>query len=247
MLAWINFLTHLLNHWFAAPVDALLGKLGIHPAHPSHPINNTLTLELIVFAGLVLFFLLARLRLSVEKPPAVQHLAEMIHEFVNGQAEQVMGHGYERHLPILTCLLVFILLCNCFGLLPGIETPTANPSVPLGLALFTFAYYNWNGIRAQGPIGYIKHFMGPVWWIAPLMFPIEIISHLARIMSLTVRLYANMFASDLLTVVFFSLIPPAIPIVFLGLHFGVALIQSYIFMLLTTIYLAEATAHPEHA
>ena len=246
MLAWINFLTHLLNLWFAAPLDALLGKLGIHPANPSSPIGNTLTLELIVFALITLFFLLVRLRLSVEKPGNAQHLAEMVHEFVAGQAEQVMGHGFERFLPVLTCLGVFILLCNCFGLFPGVDTPTANPSVPLGLALFTFAYYNWNGIRAQGPIGYIKHFMGPVWWIAPLMFPIEIISHLARIMSLTVRLYANMFASDLLTVVFFSLVPPAIPIIFLALHFGVALIQAYIFMLLTTIYLAEATAHPEH-
>ncbi len=246
MLAWINFLTHLLNHWFAAPLDALLGKLGIHPAYPKYPINNTLTLELIVFTGLVLFFVVVRTRLSVEKPGNAQHLAEMVHEFVNGQAEQVIGHGYERFLPVLTCLLLFILLCNCFGLFPGIDTPTANPSVPLGLALFSFAYYNWNGVRAQGPIGYIRHFMGPVWWIAPLMFPIEIISHLARIMSLTVRLYANMFASDLLTTVFFSLVPPAIPVLFLGLHFGVALIQSYIFMLLTTIYLAEATAHPEH-
>jgi F-type H+-transporting ATPase subunit a len=246
MLAWINFLTHLLNQWFASPVDALLGKLGIHPASPTHPINNTLTLELIVFAGLVVFFILVRLRLSVEKPGPAQQLAEMTHEFVNSQAEQVMGHGYERFLPVLTCLGVFILLCNCFGLFPGVDTPTANPSVPLALALFTFAYYNWYGIRTQGPIGYIKHFMGPVWWIAPLMFPIEIISHLARIMSLTVRLYANMFASDLLTVVFFSLVPPAIPIIFLALHFGVALIQAYIFMLLTTIYLAEATAHPEH-
>ncbi len=247
MLSWINFITHLLNHWFGAPLTALLERLGIQSAHPAHPINNTLTLELIVFFGLILFFLLVRSRLSVEKPGPAQHLAEMTHEFVNNQAEQVMGHGHDPHLPVLTCLLVFILLCNCFGLLPGIDTPTANPSVPLGLALFTFAYYNWNGIRAQGPIGYIKHFMGPVWWIAPLMFPIEIISHLARIMSLTVRLYANMFASDLLTVVFFSLIPPAIPIIFLGLHFGVALIQAYIFMLLTTIYLAEATAHQEHA
>ncbi len=247
MLAWINFLTRLLNHWFATPLDAVLGALGIHPAHPAHPINNSLTLELIVFTGLILFFFLVRSGLSVETPGPAQHLAEMTHEFVNNQAEQVMGHGHDPHLPVLTCLLLFILLCNCIGLFPGIETPTANPSVPLGLALFTFAYYNWNGIRAQGPIGYIKHFMGPVWWIAPLMFPIEIISHLARIMSLTVRLYANMFASDLLTVVFFSLIPAAVPIIFLGLHFGVALIQSYIFMLLTTIYLAEATAHPEHA
>jgi F-type H+-transporting ATPase subunit a len=247
MLSWINFLTHLLNHWFGAPLTALLERLGIHPAHPNHPINNTLTHQLIVFTGLILFFILVRSRLSIEKPGPAQHLAEMTHEFVNNQAEQVMGQGHDPHLPVLTCLLVFILLCNCIGLFPGVDTPTANPSVPLGLALFTFAYYNWNGIRAQGPIGYIKHFMGPVWWIAPLMFPIEIISHLARIMSLTVRLYANMFASDLLTVVFFSLIPPAIPIIFLGLHFGVALIQAYIFMLLTTIYLAEATAHPEHA
>ncbi len=246
MLAWINFLTRLLNHWFGAAVTALLLKLGIHPSHPTHPINNTLTLELIVFAGLVLFFIAARARLSVEKPGSTQQLAEMVHEFVAGQAEQVMGHGYQRFLPVLTCLLLFILFCNCLGLFPGIDTPTANPSVPLGLALFTFAYYNWFGLRSQGLIGYIKHFMGPVWWIAPLMFPIEIISHLARIMSLTVRLYANMFASDLLTVVFFSLVPPAIPIIFLGLHFGVALIQAYIFMLLTTIYLAEATAHPEH-
>jgi F-type H+-transporting ATPase subunit a len=246
MLAWINFLTHLLNHWFAAPVDALLEKLGIHPAYPSHPINNTLTLELIVFALLVLFFIAVRLRLSVEKPGDAQHLAEMVHEFVAGQAEQVMGPNYTRFLPVLTCLPVFILLLNCFGLFPGVDTPTANPSVPLGLAIFTFVYYNWLGVITQGPINYIKHFMGPVLWLAPLLFPIEIISNLARVMSLTVRLYANMFASDMLTVVFFSLIPPAVPIIFLGLHFGVAIIQSYIFMLLTMIYLAEATAHPEH-
>jgi F-type H+-transporting ATPase subunit a len=87
--------------------------------------------------------------------------------------------------------------------------------------------------------------MGPVWWLAWLMFPIEIISHLARMMSLTIRLYANMFASDLITLIFFSGLPLAIPIVGLGLHTFVALIQAYIFMLLTTIYLAEATAHAE--
>jgi F-type H+-transporting ATPase subunit a len=245
MLAWLNFITRLLNHWFAAPVDALLRTLHIAVAHPTHPINNSFTLELIVFTGMLLFFIIVRSSLSVEKPGGAQHTAEWVHEFVEGQAQQVMGHGYDRHLPVLTCLIIFILLCNCIGLLPGIDTPTANPVVPLGLAIFTFVYYNWNGLRAQGPIGYLKHFMGPVWWLAPLMFPVEIISHIARIMSLTVRLYANMFASDLLTVVFFSLIPPAVPIVFLGLHFGVALIQCYIFMLLTTIYLAEATAHPE--
>ena len=245
MLAWITALNHLLNHWFGAPVDALLEMVGIHPAHPTHPIDSTFTLELIVFGILVLFFLLVRMRLSVEKPGATQHLAELAHEFVSGQAESVMGHGHERFLPVITCLLLFILLCNLFGLFPGIETPTSNVVVPLGLAIFTFLYYNWNGVRAQGPIGYIKHFMGPAWWIAPLMFPIEIISHFARILSLTVRLFANMLASDLITLIFFSMIPFALPIVGLGLHLFVALIQAYIFMLLTTIYLGEATAHAD--
>jgi F-type H+-transporting ATPase subunit a len=245
MLTWIDFVTRLLNHWFGAPLDALLGKLGIQPIHPGHPINNTFTLELIVFTGLVLFFLVVRLRLNVEKPGKAQHLAEMIHEFVTGQADQVMGHGYEQFLPVVTCLLLFILCCNCVGLFPGIDTPTANPVVPLGLALFTFVYYNWNGLRAQGPIGYLKHFMGPVWWLAPLMFPLEIISHLARILSLTVRLFANMVASDMITIIFFSMIPLALPIAGLGLHLFVAVIQAYIFMLLAMIYLGLATEHAE--
>jgi F-type H+-transporting ATPase subunit a len=245
MLAWINFLTHLLNAWFAAPVTALLLRLGIHPVHPSHPIDNTLTLELIVFFALILVFILVRASLSVEKPGDGQHVAEMVHEFVTGQAEQVMGHGYEKFLPVITCLLLFILCCNLFGLLPGVDTPTANPAVPLGLAIFTFIYYNWHGVRAQGPIGYLKHFMGPVWWLAPLMFPIEIISHFARILSLTVRLFANMLASDMITIIFFSMIPVVLPIAGLGLHLFVALIQAYIFMLLTMIYLGLATEHAE--
>ena len=103
----------------------------------------------------------------------------------------------------------------------------------------------FHGLREQGVVGYMKHFAGPVWWIAPLLFPIEIISHCARVMSLTIRLYANMFASDLVTLVFFSLVPLAIPAVFLGLHFFVSLIQAYVFMLLAMIYLSQAVAH-EH-
>jgi F-type H+-transporting ATPase subunit a len=117
--------------------------------------------------------------------------------------------------------------------------------VPLGIAVMTFLYYNLHGFRVQGPVGYVKHFMGPLPWLAPLMVPIEIVSHLARVMSLTIRLYANMFASDLLTLVWFSIIPIAVPAVFLGLHFFVSLIQAFVFMLLTMIYLSMAVAH-EH-
>jgi F-type H+-transporting ATPase subunit a len=117
--------------------------------------------------------------------------------------------------------------------------------VPLGIAICTFIYYHFYGFKEQGFLGYMKHFAGPIWWISWLLFPIEIISHCARVMSLTIRLYANMFASDLVTLVFFSLVPVAIPAVFLGLHAFVSLIQAYVFMLLSMIYLSEAVAH-EH-
>ena len=244
MLSLINALTRLLNLYFAAPLVPFLMKLGIHFRHPEAPLrDNTLTLELIVMLFLLLFFVVARLRLSVEKPGTVQNIAEMINEFVSSQGDAIIGHGYEPHVPFATTVFLFIVLCNFGGLFPGLDTPTANPVVPLGVALLTFIYYNWNGVRAQGPIGYVKHFAGPIWWVAPLLFPIEIISHLARIMSLTIRLYANMFASDLLTLVFFSMVPLGLPVIFLGLHFGVAMIQAYVFMLLTLIYLSQAVAH----
>ena len=161
----------------------------------------------------------------------------MIHEFMGGKADQIIGHGYERFQAFVTCIFLFVILNNLLGLIPGIVTPTAEPVVPLGIAVLTFLYYNYYGLREQGFVGYMKHFAGPVWWIASLLFPIEIISHCARMMSLTIRLYANMFASDLVTLVFFSLVPIAIPALFLGLHAFVSLIQAYVFMLLAMIYL----------
>jgi F-type H+-transporting ATPase subunit a len=105
-------------------------------------------------------------------------------------------------------------------------------------------YYHFHGLRVN-KAAYARQFLGPVWWLIPLMLPIEIISHLARVLSLTVRLYANIFAGDLLTIAFFSLIPVGIPLLFLGLHLGVAFIQAYVFFLLTSIYLSLAVSH-EH-
>lgn len=233
--------TRMLNHLFARPVDGLLSALHLAPAYPQAPITNAFAMELLVFVFLIAYFLLIRSSLSVETPGGVQHLAEMTHEFVAGQSEQIIGHGYERFLGFLTTLLLFILLCNLVGLIPGLESPTSVVAVPLGLALVTWIYYHYHGIRVNGP-AYIKQFLGPVWWLYPLMFPVEIISHFARILSLTVRLYANMFAGDLLTLVFFSIVPIGIPLVFLGLHLGVAVIQAYVFMLLAAIYLSLAVA-----
>jgi F-type H+-transporting ATPase subunit a len=247
MLFLLDALTRLLNRWFAGSVDLVMLHLGIHPAQPHRPITNTITLEIVSFFLLVLFFVAVRLTLSVEKPGTIQLIGEGVYNFVDGQGESIFGHGHDRFMPFAAVILMFVLTNNLFGILPGIVTPTSSPEVPLALALITFVYYNVNGLFANGPIGYIKHFMGPVWWMAPFMFPLEIISHIARILSLTVRLYANMFASDLLTFVFFSLIPIGIPIAFLALHFGVALIQAYVFMLLAMIYLSQAVSHEEDA
>jgi F-type H+-transporting ATPase subunit a len=234
--------TRFLNAHFAAPVDSLLAALHLPARYPSAPITNAFAMELLIFIALLLYFIAVRVSLSVEKPATVQHLAEMVHGFVGEQSESIIGHGYERFVTYLTVLLLFILIGNLMGLVPGLESPTASPVVPLGFALVTFFYYHYHGIRSNG-FGYVKQFLGPVWWLYPLMLPIEIISHFARVLSLTVRLYANMFAGDMVTLAFFSLIPIGVPLVFLGLHFGVAIIQAYVFMILATVYLSLAVAH----
>ena len=238
-------ITRLLNHWFGGIAGYLMQTVGVHPANPAAPINDTFALEVLVACGLIAFFILVRLTLSVDKPNPAQQIAEMIHEFTGSQGEQVIGHGYQRFQAFATCVGLFVLINNLLGLIPRVITPTSQPVVPLGIAVLTFLYYNFHGVRLQGPIGYLKHFAGPLWWLAPLLFPIEIISHFARVMSLTIRLYANMLASDLLTLVAFSMIPLAIPVLPLGLHFVVSLIQAYVFMLLAMIYLSQAVAH-EH-
>ena len=235
-------LTEILNKHFAGPVDRLLAAVHVTPAYAQAPIPNAFAMELLVFVVLVAFFAAIRLSLTVETPGAVQHVAEMTDEFVSDQAESIIGHGYERFVPYLAALFIFILICNLIGLIPGLESPTSSPVVPLGMALVTFIYYHYHGIRAN-KAGYIKQFLGPVWWLAPLMLLIEIISHLARVLSLTVRLFANIYAGDLVTLAFFSLIPLGIPLIFMGLHVFVSLLQAFVFMLLSAIYLSLAVAH----
>jgi F-type H+-transporting ATPase subunit a len=241
-------LVHFLNGLLSGLEVNAFQWIGIQTAEASKTaleLNRSLALELIVFCALIVFFIVVRLTLSVEKPNAMQQIAEMIHEFTGGQADSIIGHGYERFQAFVTCIFLFVILNNLLGVIPGLDTPTANPSVPLAIAMLTFLYYNFHGVRVHGPIGYLKEFAGPIWWIAPLLFVIEIISHLARVMSLTIRLYANMLASDLVSLVFFSLMPMAIPVAFLGLHAAVSVIQAYVFMILSIIYLSMAVAHEE--
>ncbi|MFZ1917611.1 MAG: F0F1 ATP synthase subunit A [Terriglobales bacterium] len=244
--------TAFLNHLFGPTVTALLQALHVHPKHPATPITNSVAMEILVVLLLTILFIAVRMRLSVERPGALQHTMEGINGFIEGLAHEIIGHHSDRFVPYLTALGLFILSCNLIGLVPGLESPTAVPIVPLGCALLTWFYYHVAGLRENG-FGYVKHFIGPQEGmplvvrigLPILIFPIEIFSHLARVLSLTVRLFANMFAGEMVTLVFFSLVPLGLPILFEGLHIGVSFIQTYIFVLLACVYLGEAVAH-EH-
>ncbi|MFZ0517456.1 MAG: F0F1 ATP synthase subunit A [Acidobacteriaceae bacterium] len=239
-----HFLAHIMNHLFAGPVTAMMNWIGHPPLNPAAPITGVFTMEVIAFLILLIFFILVRLTLSVERPSVPQRLAEMVEDFVTNQTEPIIGHKYKVYLPFLAALGLFVLVNNLLGLIPDVETPTSSSVVPLGLALVTFLYYHWQGLK-ENKAKYVKQFVGPVWWLAPLMILIEPISHLARVLSLTVRLFANMFASDLLILISFMLFPIVFPVVFIGLHLGVSLIQAYVFMMLSSIYIGQAIAH-EH-
>lgn len=239
------FFTKILNQLFAGPVTALLHALGIQPAHPARPITNALAMEVLVAALLFIFFVAVRASLSVEKPGTLQHVFEVLHEFIDDQGHEIIGHHYEPYTAFVAAIFIFVLISNLLGLVPGFESPTATPAVPLGLAICAFFYYHWQGLKKQGLLRYAIHFAGPLPMLAPLMVPIEIVSHLARVMSLTIRLYANMFAGDMVTLVFFSLVPAVVPVALLGLHIFVSLLQAYIFALLTLVYLAGAVTQ-EH-
>lgn len=245
--------THILNQFLAGPVTAFLRMLHIEPKHPTAPIPNSFAMELLVFLFLLVIFLLLRSRLSVESPGALQHMFEGIEGFVLGQSHEIIGHHVEPYTAFFAILFIFILICNLIGLIPGFDSPTGVPVVPLGCAICAFIYYHTQGFKHAG-LKYLLHFFGPPMegmplvarvLLAALMLPIELVSHFARLLSLTVRLWANIFAGDLITLVFFSMIPIGVPIIFSGLHIVVAVLQAYVFMLLAIIYVSGAVAE-EH-
>jgi len=245
--------TAILNRLLAGPVTALLGLLHITPKHAEAPINNAFAMELLVAFFLVSLFLLVRSRLSVESPGALQHIFEGTEGFVSSQSREIIGHHNEPYTAFFAILFLFILVCNLIGVIPGFESPTGVAYVPLGCAICSFLYYHTQGFKHAGP-KYLLHFFGPPMegmpliagiFLAALMLPIELVSHLARLLSLTVRLWANIFAGDLVTLVFFSMIPIGIPVIFVSLHIAVAFLQAYVFMLLSIIYVSGAVAE-EH-
>jgi F-type H+-transporting ATPase subunit a len=231
----------------------MLGLLHITPKHPQAPITNSFAMELLVALLLIAVFLLLRSRLSVDSPGALQHIFEGTEGFVLGQSREIIGHHSEPYTAFFAIVFIFILACNLIGLIPGFESPTGVSVVPLGCAICSFLYYHTQGFKHSGP-KYLLHFFGPPMEgmplfaripLAMLMLPIELVSHTARLLSLTVRLWANIFAGDLITLVFLSMIPIGVPIIFMGLHMVVAVLQAYVFMLLSIIYVSGAVAE-EH-
>jgi F-type H+-transporting ATPase subunit a len=267
----VNWLTQFVNHYLGGVALSLLTALHIQPSVPAVPIPESVVMLLVVFVIGVLATLWLRPRLSAENPGAAQQIAEMLLTNplgfgIRDLLEENAGHAGLKYIPMVGSVSVFILLANLLSVFPAFSAPTAEKTVPLGCAIVTFLYFNWQGMRHHGPGGYLKHFAGPVWWLAPLMFPVEIISTCARILSLTVRLWANIFASDLLYTIFLGLLigpvlwgwgrspalgvalavfPALIPLAFIGLHIFVAIIQTYVFTLLPAIYIGIATAE-EH-
>jgi len=230
--------TALLNKVLGGGVSSGLALIGLPPADHAHPIPNYVAMEILVLLLILVGALVVRRRLSVDSPSRFQHAAEVVVEFTQGMADEIIGDGGRRYVAMLGTLGIFILLCNLLGLVPTLQTPTAHYEVTLGCAVAAFLYYNYHGFRHHGVVGYLKHLCGPMLYIAFLMFPIEVFSNFFRLLSLTVRLWANMLVGDILEGIFTGLVPIAIPALFMALHVFVSLMQAYIFMLLPAVYLS---------
>ena len=173
---------------------------------------------------------------------SVRTVVEAVLDFVSRLAQDVIGHGFEAFLPLLTGMFLFIYVSNLTGLVPGFTPATESLSTNLSMGLMVFLVYNVSGVRANG-VGYLKHFLGPVWWLAPLMLAIEVIGHCVRPFSLSLRLYGNIYGDHLVLGVFTGLVPLVMPAVLLVFGLLVASVQSFVFTLLTSIYISRATSH----
>jgi F-type H+-transporting ATPase subunit a len=269
----VSRLTEIVNHLFGPMALALLNALHIKPTDAATPIPEQVVMGLVVLVVGTLLALFLRSRLSVERPGATQQVAELL--LTNNMGFGIKdllventGHDGLRYVPFVGSISVFILLSNLMGAVPFLSAPTGVVTVPLAFAIITFLYFNWHGVRHHGVLGYLNTFAGSPhgiggWLLAILLFPVEIISTTARLLSLTVRLWANMFASDLIYGIFLSLLaggftfgwskspvlglilgifPALIPVAFLALHIFVSVVQAYVFTVLPAVYLGLATS-----
>ena len=225
-----------------ALINLLFAPLGVHI--PDHMVFVGLITLIILFLGLAI-----RSSLSVDNPGKLQIVLEELLLFILGVLEGNMGPKGRKYLALLGTIFVFILLGNLMGQIPGLGSPTSNINVPLALALTLWLYYHAQGVISNGPVNYIKHFAvmpGVPIALAPMIFVIEIISHLSRVLSLTLRLFGNIFGEHLVVLIIASIVPflAPLPIQFLGLIVGP--LQAFIFLTLGAIYLTAATHVDNH-
>ena len=178
-------------------------------------------------------------------PSFMQQVLEAYFRFIQNLVRDMIGPQGRRFIPVIGTLGIFILLSNLMGLIPIFKSPTSNVNVTFGCAAFIFIYYHAVGIRSHGLLNYIKHFAGPVWWMAPLFFPVEIIGHFSRPLSLTIRLFGNIFGEDTIIAILFMLVPFLVPLPMMCLAIFTSLIQTLVFIMLSSVYIAGAIAHEE--
>ena len=181
-------------------------------------------------------------------PPkfGLRNLFEVLADTVLGLMAGVMGEkAAKRYLPLVGTLFIFILFSNLLGLIPGFLPPTETLKTNLALSISVFLLSHAFGVREHG-LKYFKHFLGPIWWLIPLMLPIELISHIARPVSLSMRLMGNIVGDHKLVGVFFGILPIVLPLPFMLMGVLVCVVQAVVFSLLTTVYISQAVAHEEH-
>ena len=203
--------------------------------------------HMVLSAGLAM--LLVKIAMSNLQlvPKGTQNLMEAYLGGVLQMGTDVMGkENARKYLPLVATIGLFVGIANLIGVVPGFEAPTAFLEMPLTLALVVFVYYNYVGIKEQGVIKYFKHFMGPVWWLYWLMFPIEIVSHFSRLVSLSFRLFGNVKGDDMFLMVILMLAPWLLPMIPFALLTFMAFLQAFIFMMLTTVYIGSAVAVDDH-
>lgn len=226
------------------PLALWLGNMvGVH-LDPKTPIPNHVAMAFIVAALLVGVSAFMRRRYGLIPGPG-QQIIELIVDFFQGLLLDVIGEKGKRYLPVIGTLGLFILTSNLIGLIPGFSSPTSNLNVTVACALTIFVYYHFSGIREQGILHYLKHFLGPIPLLAPIVVPIEIISHFSRIISLSIRLFGNIFGEDLVILILFSLVPLFVPLPMQFMALFTSIVQTFVFVMLSCIYIGGAIAAEE--
>jgi F-type H+-transporting ATPase subunit a len=197
--------------------------------------------HMLLTAGIVLFLAKSAMKNLRIVPTGTQNVMEAYLGGVLAMGADVMGKEEARkYLPLVATIGLFVGIANIIGIIPGFEAPSAFLDFTLALALVVFVYYNYEGIRRNGVVTYFKHFLGPVWWLYWLMFPIELVSHISRIISLSFRLFGNVKGDDMFLMVILMLAPWLLPMIPFALLSFMALLQAFIFMMLTYVYLGGA-------